>query len=103
MRLADKVFNTRGRSIKVGTSYGSVSQLRNLGSYIHVVILLNDKSLEESIRPSLIIPWTLADSRSHEALVARSVEQSTTVTLSRDVKTLLGVEQKESSKAVDAL
>ena len=46
MRLADKVFNTRGRSIKVGTSYGSVSQLQTLGSYI--VILLNDKSLEES-------------------------------------------------------
>ena len=44
------MFNTRGRSIKVGTSYGSVSQLQTLGSYI--VILLNDKSLEESIRLS---------------------------------------------------
>ena len=56
MRLADKMFNTRGKSIKVGTSYGSVSQLQTLGSYI--VILLNDKSLEESIR--LLIPWTLS-------------------------------------------
>ena len=55
MRLADKMFNTRGKSIKVGTSYGSVSQLQTLGSYI--VILLNDKSLEESIR---LIPWTLS-------------------------------------------
>ena len=25
---------------------------------------------------TLIIPWTLADSRSHEALVARSVEDN---------------------------
>ena len=55
------------------------------------------KSLEESI------PWTLADSRSHEALVARSVEDNQQRSLfSRDVKTMLGVEQKESSKAIDA-
>ena len=76
MRLADKVFNTRGRPIKVGTSYGSVSQLQTSGTYVYIiVILLNDKSLEESIR-LLIIPWTLADSRSHAALVATSVEDN---------------------------
>ena len=47
LRLAEKVINTRV-AIKVGTSYGSVSKLQTLGMYI--VILLNGKSLEESIR-----------------------------------------------------